>query len=344
MNFNTEYAQTAKRFYSAKDKVDANIMRIIAGIGYTTESEVRLGNYINRHPELASTSRLTPSPEFVERIIGSSNDMLSIEFLELGLLAAKSIGKLTNGLQYGTGFLIGNNVIITNNHVLPNLDAAINFSFELNYEENKVGTPKNSVVYNLNPSRFFYTDSDLDFTVVALSDDTDFPLENFGWHSLLEEQGKTLIGQAINIIHHPQGGTKKVSLHNSNLLHLEDGPMRLDNFDNFCFYSGDTLEGISGAPVFNNQWEIIALHHSGVPRQNIAEDYLDKAGNVTNSPLDYAFIANEGIRISKIVSAIKHANFSNQEHGNIRDELINLWNSPGAHRRGLKRAEQAPDF
>ena len=37
--------------------------------------------------------------------------------------------------------------------------------------------------------------------------------------------------------------------------------------DNFVTYSTDTTQGSSGSCVLNDQWQVIALHHSGVPRK-----------------------------------------------------------------------------
>ena len=39
----------------------------------------------------------------------------------------------------------------------------------------------------------------------------------------------------------------------------------VDIFDLYVTYQTDTATGSSGAPVFNDQWDVVALHHSGVP-------------------------------------------------------------------------------
>ena len=56
------------------------------------------------------------------------------------------------------------------------------------------------------------------------------------------------------IIQHPGGGPKQIALaHN------------LVTFVNhqFVHYLTDTMPGSSGSPVFNEAWQVIALHHSG---------------------------------------------------------------------------------
>jgi endonuclease G len=55
--------------------------------------------------------------------------------------------------------------------------------------------------------------------------------------------------------------------------------------------------------VFNDQWEVIALHHSGVPRTKQQGEFLDKDGNVwrDSDPTRLDWVANEGIRISRLM-------------------------------------------
>ncbi len=56
----------------------------------------------------------------------------------------------------------------------------------------------------------------------------------------------------------------------------------------------DTEPGASGSPVFNDQWQVVALHHWGSPHREVS---------VKGKRLDSA--ANEGIRISAIVADLK---------------------------------------
>jgi endonuclease G len=37
-----------------------------------------------------------------------------------------------------------------------------------------------------------------------------FPLQSFGWNRLSEEEGKVIIGEALNIIQHPNGALKQL--------------------------------------------------------------------------------------------------------------------------------------
>jgi endonuclease G len=58
----------------------------------------------------------------------------------------------------------------------------------------------------------------------------------------------------------------------------------------FMHYETDTEPGSSGSPVFNDQWEVVALHHASVRAQNHPE---------------LGGFLNEGIRISRILQFVR---------------------------------------
>ena len=66
------------------------------------------------------------------------------------------------------------------------------------------------------------------------------------------------------------------------------GPVSYTHLAEVIRYETDTEPGSSGSPVFDNGWEIIALHHSGGDRAP-----SDPSGNT--------WLNNEGIRIDAIV-------------------------------------------
>jgi len=331
------------------DTINTNRKLIKKGIGYLAETEERLKAFLDRQQELAQEQvRVDAAPEKLsftshrdsendlERKIGLTNNILPIEFFELGLLSAKSVGLFTNGVEFGTGFHVGNQILITNNHVIKSREEAREWQFELNVEDNKFGPPKEHLTYYLDPERFFLTSKEYDFTLVSVSNSAESPpIETFGWHALLEVKGKILVGQPINIIQHPNGNNKAVVVHDSCLLYLDD-----DNIDmeKYCLYSSDTEEGSSGSPVFNNQWEIVALHHKAIPKTDKNGNLIDNNGRQISNDKDKVYIANQGIRVSRLVQAIKDSVVDNLEEAKIRDELIKLWSEPGAHQRGLKKA------
>lgn len=345
-------SEAALRVSKRLKKIDRTQRLIATGRGILAESKSRLREFSRRQEMLLDEEEKSGVPKDqdisgdraelgLERKIGKTDDKLSVEFFEAGLLAAKSVGRFNVlfGDSFGTGFHVGHQVAITNHHVFNDPSQADACEFELNVEENKLGKAKRILSYSLDPGRFFITNKELDFTLIAVSDPigNNPPINNFGWHVLLNIQGKIRIGDPVNIIQHPSGKEKAVVVHNSHFLHLENGT----NSEQFCWYSGDTAEGSSGAPVFNNRWEVVALHHKAVPKTNRNGEIVDRNGRVMSktrleeNPEDIAWAANEGIRASRLVRAIKDASISDPTQKKIRDELITLWNAPAAHKRGL---------
>jgi len=86
---------------------------------------------------------------------------------------------------------------------------------------------------------------------------------------------------------------------------------RADN--NHLYYETDTLPGSSGAPVFSDQWYVVALHRRGVPktrkdRRNGKEVVLrhdDKVAGDDDTDDNIKFVANEGVRISRIMRRVE---------------------------------------
>ena len=78
--------------------------------------------------------------------------------------------------------------------------------------------------------------------------------------------------------------------------------------ERFLHYQTDTAPGSSGSPVFNDQWEVVALHHSGVPRRNSEGKILTVDGRIwTGSMGEHRidWVANEGIRVVAIITALQ---------------------------------------
>ncbi len=233
-----------------------------------------------------------------ERLIGDS-DLVPVNYFEFGLQAARAVCRIQirdsmgYGQGYGTGFLVAPNLLLTNNHVLAKPEMAIKSLAEFNFEDDINFNPKPTKLFTLLPGELFYTDPNLDFTLVAVSSSaTDgTALGNFGALKLIEETGKALPEEYLSIIQHPEGNSKQVAARENKLLWFDD---------NWVHYSTDTQPGSSGSPVFNDQWFVVALHHSGVPK-------TDSNGRVIKKNGEIVWVANEGIRVSRIYKALNDA-------------------------------------
>jgi endonuclease G len=245
---------------------------------------------------------------FFERVLGLTRDFLASEFLELGLIASRAVGRVVTELGggrrgLGTGFLVSPHLMLTNHHVLPSADEAQRSVLELDYQRGPAGGALPVQRFRLEPGRFFLNDRALDFALVAVAGSTEQGrlLAEYGWCPLVADEGKLVTGEPANVVQHPQGRMKQIVLRDNLVMSLLE-PM--------AHYRADTEPGSSGSPVFNDQWEVVALHHSGVPKTDTAGNLLDVDGNVWrrgDDPSRLAWVANEGIRVSRLVSFLRQA-------------------------------------
>jgi endonuclease G len=220
----------------------------------------------------------------LERILGKS-DLFPIAHLQLGLNAGHPVCRISvrdriGRVQgYGTGFMVSPNLLMTNNHVLDREETSLYSIAEFNYQDDEKYMPRPVVSFRLDPDRVFITDENLDFTLVAVTENpnTEIKISDFGFLKLLPQEGKIFEGEYVSVIQHPQGGPKAVSVRENEVKYLSP---------DFVHYLTDTEPGSSGSPVFNDQWVVVALHHAGVPDPD----------NSTK------WIANEGVRISSIAA------------------------------------------
>ncbi|UXH79068.1 DNA/RNA non-specific endonuclease [Roseateles amylovorans] len=246
------------------------------------------------------------SGRLFERII-SGNELQDVNYLARGARAARAIARVvirTPSGQlagYGTGFLIAPRVLITNHHVLENAAASARSQAQFEYEVDLDGRPLAPVTFGLMPSELFYSSKELDFTVVAvqpLAEVGETSLDTYGCLPLVGTQGKVADGEWLTIIQHPGGERKQVCVRENKLLKRDKDVL---------WYSTDTLGGSSGSPTFNNDWYVVALHHSGVPEerdgriQTVHGTDFDPA---KHGEQDIKWIANEGIRVSRIVETL----------------------------------------
>jgi len=247
---------------------------------------------------------------FTERVL-LRNDLMRISYLEQGSQSAQSVGRIqikssTGRLGYGTGFMVSPQLLLTNNHVLPSRQEATYSQVEFNYQIGLDGNLRSSVLFDLDPETLFITDEPLDYSLVAVkpSNQDGSDLSNFGWYRLIEAEGKIIIGESVSIIQHPSGEPKQVALRENQLI---------DVLPDFLHYQTDTAPGSSGSPVLNDQWEVVALHHSGVPDRDSQGRILTIDGKVwrqEDGEQKIRWKANEGVRISRIVKHIKAQSLS----------------------------------
>ena len=240
-----------------------------------------------------------------ERVLGTS-DLLEIVFLQAALAVAKTVARVrVNGATgvlrgYGTGFMVSPRLLLTNWHVLPTTDVAAvsiaEFGFETRLGE---GAPRAGATFKLDPAKFFLAEEALDYALVAVAPAGagGTQLNEYGFNRLIDNDTDLITkGQFANIIQHPSGQPKQLAFRQNEIV---------GKVDDFLQYRTDTAPGSSGAPVFNDQWQVVALHHAGVWATNAAGQILAVDGSVWTEAMGddrIKWIANEGVRIPRLIS------------------------------------------
>lgn len=282
----------------------------------TISKDVHKGNILDKNENLVKRKEMItaigqePTEFAYERAIGN-NDSVYSNFVELIAIAKKRVGRivLKKGIEtlgYATGFMVSDNLLLTNWHVFEDKESVAESEVQFFYELDTMGNPDDSFSFKLNTSDFFYSFKELDYCFVAVNK-TDVKgttsLSSVGYIYLDPNLGK--LGnegeEKLNIIHHPNGDYKQLSIRENKFIKI---------LPTTLWYECDTAPGSSGSPVFNDQWQVVALHHMGVADKNDRGEYIDKDGNIIpkiGNKIDESrvhWIANEGVRISVILKDI----------------------------------------
>lgn len=204
----------------------------------------------------------------------SGERTFTVDVVQKMLKQCAGIGCVTDsrGRRLGTGFLVlaadlgiattSDWVFVTNDHVVdqdvPDAikpeQAWVTFELECVAKGRPISHKVSSkVLFSSPPGGLGKPDWErMDFTVLSL--DT-WPEGGVPLHinaSLPALSHKT----KVFVVGHPSGDALQLSLHDSQLLDVCDEELLLH-------YRTPTEPGSSGSPVFNTNWEVVALHHAG---------------------------------------------------------------------------------
>lgn len=233
-----------------------------------------------------------PSKQKYEKVFGADS-FQTYKWYMLGQARCRAVARIgrDESKGHGTGFLIKGSelnenygselLLLTNAHVVSNDPKVIGEYGSLQPNEAVVTFEAlDKTTYKVTKLLWTSPPHELDATVLQL----DKPVNDPDIYPLAEVLPIVETSARVYIIGHPFGGTLSISLQDNALLAHKDPPGKIH-------YRTPTVGGSSGSPVFNRNWDLIGLHHSGTASMPT----LDGTGT---------YEANEGIWIRAIIKAI----------------------------------------
>lgn len=158
-----------------------------------------------------------------------------------------------NGEACGTAFLVGKNKVMTNWHVVRDPKYVEQLSVRFGHFVNEKKTIEDGQVFKVAKLIAWKPPLELDYALLELAGD---PTTEGKFNVLDLSSNLPNEDRIVNILHHPGGQPLKLS--------TQDNWVKAVKGDRVLYLTG-TEKGSSGSPVFNDQWELVALHHSGSP-------------------------------------------------------------------------------
>jgi len=277
---------------------------------------------LQRAAELRALGKL---PIGLERKIGSTLDFIELAPSDAARKAGRPVVRIVTSCDpnveavgFATGFLVSARLLLTNWHVFPDAASAIGNGANFFHERGDSGIAVGDT-FEVDPGYFFLANERLDFALVGIKPKsvTDKSFADVDPVVMTSSPAKILVGQPVNIIQHPDGGPKTwVTMNENRLIDISE--------EGFLQYTADTLQGSSGSPVFSKGWELVGLHHSGVPEMHDGK-IVAVDGTVWDEDMGddkVHWIANEGARTSAIVRALAETRLDDAGQQRVLDGLL----------------------
>ena len=191
--------------------------------------------------------------------------------LRRGLQLADSVCKVafTDRATTGTGVLIAPDLVLTNYHVLSKqviqersllAEKAKTLVFEFDFVSRETDipiAPETFAIAAAEPIVSCSPPAQLDYVLLRVEpkiirlDIKPVPIRSTA-RPLSDNEG-------LNVLQHPEGNVMQASLSASGVVQVHAGQGRV-------WYVNRTQGGSSGSPCFNNDWDLVALHHASMSR------------------------------------------------------------------------------
>lgn len=216
-----------------------------------------------------------------EQLTAGASSLLDIAWLEVGVAMSRAVARVKAG-GTGTAFLVAPALLLTNHHVAFKPGTAADRDADVvvwfNYQSPPPGGADIELLELKGTVRPGESSREDDWALVRLERPLDLtPIR-------LRRPARPLeVDDRVCIIQHPEGGPKKISVHKNQV-------RAVDAAKGLVQYLTDTLGGSSGSPVFDERWDLVALHHAAA------------SVRVTNDQLEHR---NEGIAVDAVIRGIR---------------------------------------
>ena len=273
-----EVLEAARSRFNLLNELFTALLRDLPGDPVILAAQAGLLTDVSSDLRMDDTRWLGTASMGIEKITGGESTLLPITFLEQGLAAARSVAKVVitlpqGSVTSGTGFLLAGDLLVTNHHVLPDAISVSNCRCLFDYRHLATGALSEGNVETPAADGEFRTSANDDISVVRLGRGTN---DRWGQLSLSAGSPPGRLSPA-NIIQHPGGRPKEIGFHHNFVMFSDEQRIQ---------YLTDTEPGSSGAPVFDNRWMVIAVHHSG--------------GRIPEPGTGRKFYRNEGISATRV--------------------------------------------
>lgn len=189
-------------------------------------------------------------------------DFQDVGFLKQAIERASSVCllRIPNHSRTGTGFLVAKNLLLTNYHLLKGYEGenveenARQAILHFGYFTEPSGTPGNGQTFKLDPDKPILKlspISQLDYVLLKV-EDTILQAKDIQPTPYAFELPKPRSG--LSILQHPQASPMKLVINPNGVTGVYPARDRIQ-------YVTTTKLGSSGAPCFNHEWKVVALHH-----------------------------------------------------------------------------------
>lgn len=272
--------QAARRY----NPTNGDLHQVAQTLGRTTKASMRIGDNAIRLAggELEKLVRRQVPKLSAQKM---RNQMMQVEG-QMCIIERRLVSK--RGEALGSGFLIGSNVVLTSYHVVDSylqgsqaqqlqvrFDALLNEEGVREPEEGSMfaveeipiaspHTQQDSANVNQTPSS-----DELDFALLLLADDagrshiggaidSGHTKVKRGWMKLPDPDPVFEVGDPLIIYQYPGGRELMMAIDTEAVIGPVWDGLRLR-------YRNNTEPGSSGSPVFNFDWQLVALHHAAAP-------------------------------------------------------------------------------